>query len=301
MAICPSYVERTAIEWNLDKLYLDLAKAKNVYPHKKRGLTPIEILHLQGLISGCSPTEIAEQLVVKSQGINVALSNTIYRYVENLTGHALNSVENWREVVEWLDAAGYRKTASIDWGEAPEITTFYGREPELSQMEQWILKDRCRLVALLGMGGIGKTALSSVLVEKIKDQFEWVVWRSLRNCPPIEKFLPGLLPKLSAAENPSVDLSTVMQYLRDRRCLIILDEVEELMTPYPVGHYHEGYEAHGELLERISSERHQSCALIISREKPKGEKIFNAFVEKTSNAFFTARWIKRSRKADFAG
>jgi hypothetical protein len=271
MSTDSNYAEQAAVAWNLDKLHLNLATAKaNIPPRNNRGLTPTEKLHLHGLLSGYGPSEIADQLVIQPQGINVALTRTIYRYVEILTEHPLNSIENWREVVEWLDAAGYRKSASIDWGEAPDIMAFYGREAELNQLEQWILTDRCRLVALLGMGGIGKTALSTVLVEKIKDQFEWVVWRSLRNCPPIEKFLSGLLPKPSAAENPSLDLSTVMQYLRDRRCLIILDEAEGLMIDYPVGHYREGYEPYGELLRRISTERHQSCALITSREKPKG-------------------------------
>jgi hypothetical protein len=198
MTTCPNYAEQASVEWNLDKLYLDLAEAKeNIHPHKKRGLTPTEMLHLQGLLSGCSPLEIANQLVVKPQGINVALCNTIYRYIENLTGHPLNSIENWREVVEWLDAAGYRKIAAINWGEAPDITTFYGRESELGQLKHWILNDRCRLMALLGMGGIGKTALATVLVEQIKDQFEWVVWRSLRSFPSLVQLLPELLPNIS--------------------------------------------------------------------------------------------------------
>jgi hypothetical protein len=271
MIMSLNYAGQAAIEWNLAKLYLDLSKAKdNISPHKNQGLTPTEKTQLEGLLCGYSPAEVAEQLVVQTNSLNVALSKTIYRYIEDLTGHPLNSIENWRQVVEWLDAAGYRKSASIDWGEAPEVTTFYGREAELKLLEQWILNNRCRLVALLGMGGMGKTALATVLVEQIKDQFEWVVWRSLRNRPPIEKFLPGLLPKAAAAENPNVDLSTVMQFLRDRRCLIILDEVEALFTDYPVGLYREGYEDYGELLKRISTERHQSCALITSREKPQG-------------------------------
>jgi hypothetical protein len=271
MTISSNYAERATVEWNLDKLCLDLAKAKeNIYSHKNRGLTPTEKLHLQGLLSGYSPLEIAKQLVVGSQSINVALSNTIYRYVETLTGHPLNSIGNWRQVVEWLDAAGYRHSAAIDWGEAPDIAAFYGRDAELNQLRQWILNDRCRLIALLGMGGIGKTALATVLVEQIKDQFEWVVWRSLRGYPSLDQLLPELLPNLSIEKNTSVDLSVVVKYLRAHRCLIILDEVEGLMTDYPVGYYREGFEIYGDLLKRIGTERNlKSCVLIASREKPR--------------------------------
>lgn len=42
-----------------------------------------------------------------------------------------------------------------DWQEAPDVSVFYGRSEELLQLRQWILEERCRLVALLGIGGIG--------------------------------------------------------------------------------------------------------------------------------------------------
>jgi NB-ARC domain len=267
MTTCPNYAEQAAVEWNLDKLYLDLAKAKeNIDPDRTRGLTPTEMLHLQGLLSGYSPLDIANQLVIKPEGLNVALSKTIYRYIENLTEHPPHSIKNWREVVEWLDAARYRKIATIDWGEAPDFTTFHGRKPELSQLTQWILSNQCRLVALLGMGGIGKTALATVLVEQIKDKFEWVVWRSLRAGPSLAKLLPELLPEHTKEQDP---LSKVMQYVREHRCLIILDEFESVLTDHPVGHYREGYENYGEFLRRIGTERHQSCVFLTSREQPK--------------------------------
>jgi len=66
-----------------------------------------------------------------------------------------------------------------DWGEAPDVSVFYGRNAELTMLEQWIVSDRYRLVALLGMGGIGKTALSVKLAEQIQGEFEYVIWRSL--------------------------------------------------------------------------------------------------------------------------
>ena len=49
---------------------------------------------------------------------------------------------------------------NCDWGEAPDVTFFLGRRGELATLQQWVVEDRCRLVALLGMGGIGKTSLS---------------------------------------------------------------------------------------------------------------------------------------------
>jgi hypothetical protein len=73
-----------------------------------------------------------------------------------------------------------------DWGEAIAAPTFYGRDAELNQLSTWIGDDYCRLIAILGIGGIGKTTLSIQLGRQIQAQFEIVIWRSLREAPPLE-------------------------------------------------------------------------------------------------------------------
>ena len=51
----------------------------------------------------------------------------------------------------------------------------------------------CRLVTLLGMGGIGKTAISIKLAERIQEHFDYIIWRSLRKAPSIQNLLAELL------------------------------------------------------------------------------------------------------------
>jgi WD40 repeat protein len=166
--------------------------------------------------------------------------------------------------------------ARIDWGEAIDVTVFYGRIPELTQLERWILPDRCRLVALLGMGGMGKSALSVKLAQLLQHQFEYVIWRSLRNAPPVLEVLTELIQFLSdqqATDLPSSfggRISRLMECLRSHRCLLVLDNAEALLSGgQRAGHYREGYEGYGELFRLVGEVAHSSCLVLTSREQMK--------------------------------
>src|SRR5262249_9883411 len=43
-----------------------------------------------------------------------------------------------------------------DWGEAPDSGAFHGRAHEVETLARWVATEGCRLLALLGMGGVGK-------------------------------------------------------------------------------------------------------------------------------------------------
>jgi hypothetical protein len=95
-------------EWDLETLYTDLASAKG------RRLTPVEKLHLRGLLAGHSPSEIAEKLSKNAKGVEVDLCSTLYQYVKCLVGKSNGKVDNWRSITEWLEGAGYRKRIPVE-------------------------------------------------------------------------------------------------------------------------------------------------------------------------------------------
>ncbi|MCU0568669.1 MAG: NB-ARC domain-containing protein [Oculatellaceae cyanobacterium Prado106] len=163
-----------------------------------------------------------------------------------------------------------------DWADAPEVTAFYGRTTELDTLEQWITADNIRLALILGMGGVGKTTLAIKAAERVQNQFDTVIWRSLRNAPPIDRLLADFIQVLSAPDRPLADtldgqIIQLLESLRQTRCLMVLDNLESVLQGSDrTGTYRGGYEGYGQLLRCVTESQHQSCILVTSREQPRG-------------------------------
>src|SRR5215213_3340467 len=174
---------------------------------------------------------------------------------------------------------------SREWSEAPEPGRFYGRQAEIAQLTSWLIDERCQLVAILGIGGMGKTSLAATLVQALRERFEHVIWRSLLNAPPLEELLRPLLQSLSgqALTNlpTSLDdqLALLLDYLRRSRCLLVLANLESLLQPDGIGQMRAGYEGYALLLQRLAYSKHQSCLLVTSRERPQGMARWEADLE----------------------
>ncbi len=170
----------------------------------------------------------------------------------------------------------------------PRVAAFYGRQAELAQLTGWVMDPHCRLVAILGMGGQGKSVLTARLVQLLATHeaapplqparpFAHILWSSLLNAPPLSEVLHQWVQTLSGQQvsqlPASLDqqLELLLGYLWRQRCLLVLDNVESILaTGERAGQYRPGYEAYGQLLQRVGEFDHQSCLLLTSREEPYG-------------------------------
>jgi WD40 repeat protein/transcriptional regulator with XRE-family HTH domain/DNA-binding transcriptional regulator GbsR (MarR family) len=163
----------------------------------------------------------------------------------------------------------------FDWEDALDVRDFYGRQAELLQLEQWVVQERCRVVSVFGLGGIGKSSLAVTLLHQVAHDFQRVVFRSLRDAPPCRELLDDCLGVLSPQPRPNWPasferrLDLLLEYMQAQRSLLVLDNLESLLQERDAtGSFRAGYEDYDALLDRVARTPHQSCLLLTSREEP---------------------------------
>ncbi len=230
----------------------------------ERGVSKAELEAVSLALDGLSSQEISHKLGITAIAVRKRLGEVYQKFGISGSGPKL------AELKRILSYGSPRQ----DWGEAPDVSVFYGRTEELATLEQWIVKDKCRLVALLGMPGIGKTTLSAKLARQIQDEFNYVIWRSLRPAPSLQSLLAELIKFLSNQQEATIPedvnegISQLVGYLTKNRCLLVLDDVETILKSGDrFGRYKPGYEDYSVLLRRVGEAEHPSCLLLNSEEK----------------------------------
>ncbi len=209
------------------------------------------------------------------------VGSELWRSISEVVGEKVTK-NNLRGVLQRAAHRQPEKTASVNsnlqpvtnytnWGEEIDVTQFYGRTAELATLSRGISIDRCRVVAILGIGGIGKTAMSVKLAAQLQSEFEYTIWRSLRNAPALPDLLADIIAILSRQQkieiSPTAHISRLIYFLQQHRCLLILDNVESILLGEQPRQYLVGYEAYGELLRQLAECSHQSCVVLTSREQ----------------------------------
>ncbi len=110
-----------------------------------------------------------------------------------------------------------------------QLTSFIGRTREVADVRR--LLATTRLLTLTGPGGTGKTRLSlQVAAESIGEFADGVFFAPLGPVEDPAMVGPAILAALSLRESPSQPpLERLIDYLRDRRLLLVLDNFEQVL------------------------------------------------------------------------
>ncbi|MEG5137584.1 MULTISPECIES: NB-ARC domain-containing protein [unclassified Microcoleus] len=237
--------------------------------NKKQKLNDVQSLVFLETWEGHSYQEIADRLLYEHDYIKQVGSH-LWQNLSQIIGEKV-SKQNLQAVLRRYQHRSVPDNCIQDWGEAIDISSFYNRQQELETLETWISGNSTRAIGIFGIGGIGKTSLSVKLAQQIQSQFKFVIWRSLLQAPRLDVILSNILPILTNSSATNNSISALMEQLRQKRCLLILDNLESILQGgNRSGQYQQGYEDYGLLIARIADESHQSCLILTGREQPGG-------------------------------
>jgi|AGSF01.1.fsa_nt_gi Predicted ATPase len=153
---------------------------------------------------------------------------------------------------------------------APQIINFYARQSEIQTLSNSILNQNTRLTSVLGLSGIGKTTLVKRFVDLNLQEFEVIIWISLKFPKPLELLVNDLLNACKQEAKETIDdkLKQLLDVFRDKKCLIILDDVHNIFIYGQfAGQYKSEYQDYQNFFTMITETEHQSNVILISQEQ----------------------------------
>jgi DNA-binding SARP family transcriptional activator/tetratricopeptide (TPR) repeat protein len=152
------------------------------------------------------------------------------------------------------DTAGAAAGPASDDGSA-----FVGRRIELAELALLLAQPDCRLVTILGPGGVGKSSLARRALAQVAASFAGgAVWIELQDLDGIAPVLTRLAGQLNLTLNDAQDpLVQIARQLRGKRTLAVLDNAEHL-AELPL------------MLQRLIEEAETLSIMVTSRIRMRG-------------------------------
>ena len=225
------------------------------------------------------------QILSEQLGENVNKSNftwTIERFINTSKSNSVNQVQqglinnshinlcsnNPQDSSKNTEPDSYNKKYH-DLTLAPKITSFYDRTTELQTLSRWLIDQNLHLVSVLGLSGIGKTTLVKQFVDLNLQKFDVVIWKNLKLSQSLDAIINEII---TGVDRDSIQtdnkLTQFFNLLRQQRCLIVLDDFQELFIKGELaGEFKTESKNFQNLLKMMTNIEHQSSLILISQEQ----------------------------------
>jgi predicted ATPase/transcriptional regulator with XRE-family HTH domain len=182
-------------------------------------------------------------------------------------------------------------------------TPLIGRQREVQELSQLLCDPQCRLLTLVGPGGIGKTRLAIQVASQVQEMFADGVYfvplasvNTTRLVVPVMGDAIGFAFQSAGPVDPKIQL---FSYLQEKQALLLTDNVEQLLAEPGI-----------ELLAELLAAAPQVKLLVTSRESLglQGEWVFevqglpipeSTYVEEIAQNTSVELFLQRARRAHF--
>ena len=260
-----------------------------IFANKNRHLSEAEIIVLKGSWNENDYEQIASgtrfslnylqrtvapklwDMLSETAGTDISVGK---KNLRNFLAEIIKKHYNRSEISE-KEIFPVREVLPLKGDKPPSFCRFFGRAEELTYLKDLIVRQQC--IALLGVAGIGKSALAAKLLAEISVEsvfnFNCLIWKSVAHGPLLKDLVSDLIeiiqpqPKESLPEYTQAKISALLKQMQLRRCLLVLDSGDALFQNHEYGSEQRlEYEI---FFRRIVEERHQSCLLLLSRSLPR--------------------------------
>jgi len=218
------------------------------------------------------------QILSESLGEDVNKHNfcwTIERVINNsqfynFGNNQINYCHNDNNESSKNTKQGIKNQLYYDLTIAPKINRFCDRISEIDTLFNWILNQNTNLISILGLAGIGKTTLVKRFIDLHQQKFEIIIWRSLKFPKSLNLLINDLLNTCQQEPKATINdkLKQLFDILTNKRCLIILDDLQNIFIPTQfAGKYQPEYQDYQTLFKMIIETQHQSIVILISQEQ----------------------------------
>lgn len=228
----------------LDRCWLSAAQAHLLALENGSASAEVRAAVAQGLLAVDALDETAIAVLLRAQLAQgqLAQAQTAYRRYATALAQELGVEPSHR--LRDLMATAANPSAAKTAAQAPAVHVtprpsgdgFIGRRHELGELQALLERPECRLLTLLGPGGVGKSSLARQAITRCTPLFPGgVLWLELQDLSDAEELLPRWAQQLGLNLPAGGDkLAALLDQWSPARSLLVLDNAEHLPTLAPL-------------------------------------------------------------------